>query len=111
MSRMTIQTDLGRISDLPTLIKYTAQCIQQLNNIINGNVEFGDNIMSQIVSVVFNTANVGQYITHGMRSKGLKFFVVDKSVSCDVFHTASLDNDSQIYLTCTVATTVTIILI
>ena len=111
MSRMTIQTDLGRIDNLETLIKFTALCIQQLNNIVNGNVEFDANIASQTLTLKFNIANKEQLFIHKLNRKGLKFFVVDKSVACDVYHNARQDTVSQICLSCTVATTVTIILI
>jgi len=110
MSRMTIQTDLGRIKDLDTLIKYTAQCIQQLNNIVNGNIEFDSNIMSQTISIKFTTANQDTMFIHSLNRKNLKYMVVDKTISCDVYHNSSKDNATQICLACTQATSVTIIL-
>lgn len=110
MSRMTIQTDLGRIKDLDTLIKYTSQCIQQLNNIVNGNIEFDSNIMSQTMSIKFTTANLDTMFTHTLNRKNLKYMIVDKTIACDVYHTASKDNASQICLACTQVTSVTIIL-
>ena len=111
MGRFTIQTDLGRIKTFDILVKYTAQCIQQLNNIVNGNVELDSNIASQTITVTFKAANSYQLITHNLNKKGLRFFVIDKSTTCDVYHDASQDNVSQIYLACNKATTVTLVLI
>ena len=103
--------DLSNIKDLPTLIKYVSQAINQIHDIIGGSVEFDSNILSQTLSIKFNTANTFQFVTHSLNRKGLRYIVVDKSVACDVYHTPSRDNVSQICLACTVATTVTLILI
>lgn len=111
MGRFTIQTDLGRIRDFESFVKYTAQCVQQLNTIINGNVEFDSNIMSQTVTIDFTAANTFQGISHSLNKVGLRFIVIDKSESCDVYHKSSLDTLSQIFLACTKATTVKVILL
>jgi uncharacterized protein (UPF0262 family) len=103
--------DLSNIKDLETFIKYASQAINQLHDIIGGSVNFDSNIASQTMSIKFNQANVEQVFTHSLNRKGLRYIVVDKSVACDVYHNAARDNISQIYLSCTVATTVTIILI
>ena len=103
--------DLSNIKDLDMFIKYASQAINQLHDIIGGSVEFDSNILSQTLRIKFNTANVFQFVTHSLNKKGLRYIVVDKSVACDVYHTASRDNVSQICLACTVATTVTLILI
>jgi hypothetical protein len=98
MSRMTIQTDLGRIEDLPTLIKYTALCIQQLNNIVNGNIEFDTNIASQTVSYTFTSTSTFVLIKHGLNRKNLKFMLVDSDQAGVLWHNAVQDDVSHIAL-------------
>lgn len=111
MSQIKYHPDLSNIKDLDMYIKYSSQAINQIHDILEGRVDFDINIASQTLSVTFTAINTVQLINHGMNRTGLKYFVVDKSVACDVYHTASRDTVSQIALSCTVATTVTIILI
>jgi len=111
MAVIKYHPDLSNIKDLPTLIKYVSQAINQIHDILGGTVEFDSNINSQTVQIKFSAANTYQFITHTLKRKGLRYIVVDKSVSCDVYHDASRDTTSQICLASTVATTVTLILI
>ena len=103
--------DLSNIKDLDTLVRFTSQAINQIHDIIGGTVEFDSNILSQTISVRFAQANVFQAVTHSLNRKGLRYIVVDKLAACDIYHDATRDSVSQIYLASTVATTVTLILI
>jgi len=103
--------DLSNIKDLESLVKYTSQAINQIHDILGGSVEFDSNILSQTLSIKFDSANVEKLFYHDMKRKGLRYFVVDKSVACDVYHNSSRDSVNQICLACTVATTLTIILL
>jgi hypothetical protein len=111
MARLKYHPDLSNITDLGMFIKYSTQNFNQLQDILEGSIEFDSNIASQTITVTFPTANTDKIITHQLNRTGLKFFVVDKSVSCDVYHNKTRDTITQICLKCTVATTVTIILI
>ena len=111
MSQLKYNPNLSNIKDLDMFIKYASQAIKQIQDIIDGGVDFDINIASQTLTVTFSLANTVRIINHKMNRTGLKYFVVDKSVACDIYHTASRDTVSQIALSCTVATTVTIILI
>lgn len=111
MSRLKYHPDLSNIKDLDLLVKYTSQAISQLQDIIDGGIDFDLNIASQTIVVTFSASNTEILVNHTLNRTGLKFIVVDKSVTCDVYHNAKRDNASQICLSCTVATIVTIILI
>jgi sarcosine oxidase delta subunit len=111
MAVIKYHPDLSNIKDLQNLIRYTSQAINQIHDIIGGSIEFDQNILSQTVSVKFNTANTEQFVFHNLNKKGLRYIVIDKSVSCDIYHNSARDTLSQICLASTVATTVTLILI
>ena len=103
--------DLSNIKNVEDLVRFVSQSINQLQDTLGGAVEFDSNILSQSLTIVFPTANVAKSISHKLNKTGVRFIVVDKNVSCDVFHTASLDDVSHITLTCTQAATVKVILI
>lgn len=111
MSKLKYQPDLSNIKTVEDVVKFYSQAINQLQDILDARVEFDINIASQKIDVTFAQANTWYFITHKLNRKGLKFLIADKSISCDVAHDASRDNVSQICLSCTQATTVTIILI
>jgi len=111
MGVLKYHPDLSNVKTLEDLIRYSSQGFNQLHDILGGSVEFDSNILSQTVSVRFAQANVHQAVTHSLNKKGLRYIVVDKLAACDIYHDATRDNISQIYLASTVATTVTLILI
>lgn len=110
MSRLKYHPDLSNIKDIDTFVKYGSQAISQLQDIVDGGIDFDLNIATQTLDVIFTSVNTEVMVSHILNRKGLKFIVADKSVACDVYHNSSRDNASQICLSCTVATTVTIIL-
>lgn len=111
MAILKYHPDLSNIKTLEDLVRYSSQGFNQLHDILEGNVEFDSNIKSQTVQIRFAQANVGQFVTHRLNRKGLRYIVVDKLAACDIYHDATRDNVSQIFLISTVATTVTLILI
>lgn len=111
MSKLKYQPDLSNIKTLEDVVKFYSQAINQVHDILDGRVELDTNIDSQTVTYFFAQANTSYMITHKLNRLGLKFIVADKSISCDVTHDATRDNISQICLSCTQATTLTIILI
>ena len=110
MGKLKYQPDLSNIKTLDDLVRYTSQAMNQVYDILQSGVEFDVNIASQTLSATFPQANTEFMVTHKLGKTGLRFLVVDKSVSCDVYHNASRDNKTQISLKCTQATTVTLIL-
>lgn len=111
MSKVTELGDFTNVSDPATFIRFCSRFLAQLQDTVNGQLDFKTNFNCEIVDVTFSQANVEQGITHKLNKTGLNYFVVKKSVSCDVYAGNTADTKAIAYLTSTVAgASVTLIL-
>lgn len=111
MARLREKTDFHHAKDLPELARFSSQFATGVEAILNGRIEFGENIRSQTVSVTFPQANVDVAVRHKLNKIPVNFLVVNKSQALDVYHGAGADTLGMIFLRSTVAgATVTLIL-
>jgi hypothetical protein len=103
------QHNLTNVTDQNDFNNKAAQVITGMQKQMNGNMTFA-NLNTQTVTVVFRFANIPQLVSHNLNKTGVKFMIMDKGASCDVYHPSNLDTNSKINLGCTVATTVTLLL-
>jgi hypothetical protein len=94
--------------DLVTVIQ---QYWSNLVTVLNGNVSFGngvlsDNISGSWVSVTFSAANTNTTIAHNLNRLPVAYIPMSKLVTCDVYNGSVAPTKTQITLKCTVATTV-----
>ena len=103
MSNWQVQTDLGRITDVDTFMRFCSQAIRDLQGIINGKIDFSTNILCQLVEVTFPSANTDLMVNHNLNKTGVNFVIVNKAVACDVYHGVGTDTATSLYLRSTVA--------
>lgn len=111
MGQIQSKVDFGNIKDPAEFIKYASQFLQELQSIMNGSLELDKNFLSQTIEVKFPQANTDVIVRHNLNRTGLRFFPIEKSVSCDVYHGQGTDSTNTIFLRCTAATTVTLVLL
>ncbi len=110
MSRVTAQSQLGSITDPVQFMRSASDVIAQLVDAVNGKIELDKNLKSQTITVVFPLANTDLGIAHNLNRTGLKYFPVSKTIACDVFTGATAATNNTIYLQCTHAATVVLVL-
>lgn len=111
MSKLRSFTDIGNIQDVQGLVKYLSQVMLELQPLVNGKIEFDDNIKSKTVTTYFQSANTDVKVGHGL-NKIVSYLVINKTASTDIYHGTGTDTNSYIWLRSTVAgVTVTLILI
>lgn len=104
--------NFSNITELEDLLRWIAVYTGQLTPVINGKIQFHDNIQSQQIEVKFTLANTDQSIVHNLNKTGVKYIVTDKDVSCDIYKGQKDDTLNTIFLRSTVAnSTVTLELI
>lgn len=112
MAKIGAQSDLSRIEELNDLIRLLSSWMNEVTPVINGKIEFDQNIRSQTVSVGFPSANTDTTVAHKLNKTGVNFLVVNKTAACDIYHGAGTDTVNQIYLRSSVAgVTVTLTLL
>ena len=110
MPKLKVPYDLSNISDPQAFLSPASQIISEMGDDINGKLEFDKNIKTQTVVVNFSAANTDTTVPHQLSKTGVCYFPVSKSLSCDVYHGTTPDNNSNLFLRCTVKATVTLVL-
>jgi hypothetical protein len=102
--------DVGAVGVFEVFRTVVATLFSDILAAINGNLEFDKNLLTQTVDVTFTAANTEQAISHNMRSIVSDYIICKKSAACDVYDGVSAATTSVIYLKCSQAATVRIIL-
>lgn len=111
MASLSNPKQLQNINDVQEFMRYCAQAVDDIQTVINGQIEFGQNIKSQTVVQYFDQANVDKQILHNLNKINVNFIIVNKTVASDFYHGVARDTVSTINLRSTVAgVTATIVL-
>jgi hypothetical protein len=103
-------------SSLNRFVAMLRQVYQNLTQVINGRIGFGDgtksdNLDGVWVTATFASANTDTTFTHNLGRVPVAYFVAKKSKSCDVFTGTLAWTSSQITLQGTVAGTTVLLFI
>jgi hypothetical protein len=102
MSQMKIPVDVSSIKDPSLFQSAVANVLNQIHVILNGQIEFDQNIHSQSATkLVPNTFPIA--FQHKLMKTGVKFIVVDKDGPGDLYHVKVRDTIDTIYLQSTTA--------
>ena len=100
MSQIKLFTDIGSSKDEAYFKDQVSNMLGQIQVIVNGQLEFDQNLKTQTVTQVIGTVPVA--INHRLNKIGVKYIVADKNAAADLFHVASRDNKDTIFLQSTV---------
>lgn len=110
MAKVTQNDRLGTIKDPLEFIRQAATLLSDIVLMINGKIEFGDNIKSQVVSVSFTASDTDTAVNHGLNKTGVNYFPTTKNVTCDIYSGNRSANNQTIYLRSTQVASVTLVL-
>lgn len=96
--KLTLPFDLSNLGTSDDFNRYGSQSIKQIIDVINGKLNFQDNIESQIVSVSFGTANQDVSASHSLRRVPTGFIPVGLSAAMIVYNGSTSNTDGIIYL-------------
>lgn len=84
MSKVTASTDIQQVKpeDVP---RFTDLALQDIVRVLNGDVDFTNNINCKIVSVTFSAANVSQSVSHGLGRVPSGYWITKRNASANVF--------------------------
>lgn len=111
MANVRAPHQFGRITDQKEFNNSVSRYVDELHPVINGKLQFDQNINSQTITMFFTLANTNYVINHTLNRTGLNFLIAHKTQSFDIFHGSGIDTPSTINLQSSVAgVTVTLIL-
>lgn len=106
MGRIRSSADLGNINDLDGLRRFISIFLNDTLTQVNGNLLFGDNIKTQILSITFPTANTEVVTVHSLGKVPNGYIKVGSEAAAVIYDGTTENTSSNIYLRSTVATTV-----
>lgn len=102
--------DLSNLKE-ENFFRYCAKFCNNVFDIINGKLEYDQNILSKTVDVTFVTPNVDVQVFHPLAKIVTQYIPITKAVACDVYTGNGEPTINYLFLRSTVATTVTIVLL
>lgn len=105
MKLKTIQ-DLSNVRSWEELRRYTSQILNDLMDIINGNVDLVDNCGTSLVSVTFSAANTETKVAHTLGRTPQGYLVAGSSADIRVFDSSSVSTAEALFLKASAAGTV-----
>ncbi len=103
--KLTLPRNVSNLNDAVELGRFVQVAFDDIENVINGNIDFSTNISSNNISCAFQTANVDTSFQHGLGRIPNGFFVVGLDVASIIYNGAATNTVSTIYLRSSVAPT------
>lgn len=111
MAKLTYTTNVEGTKDVATLADKTAQALQDIQNMMNGKVEFDVNLLSQTVTVNFDAIGVDTAVIHKLNKQITGYIPIMKSGPCDIYIGQGQFTTNRIFLRSTAIASVTLVLL
>ena len=98
MSKIDQNIDTGRVTSWEDLRRFVTYILVQIQNVINGQIEFGVNIKSNLLDANFIVANQELAIQHGLRQIPKGYFLSGSNVATSIYDGDSNWTETNIYL-------------
>lgn len=89
---------LSKITDSEEFQKYAAQSFDALLSVVNGQVQFSDNIKSQIIEVNFNVADTELPVKHGLGIVATGYFKIGSSAAMSLYDGLQASTVDTVYI-------------
>ena len=110
MPRIKVPLSVSNTEDLENLRRFTAKTLSDVVDVINGNLDFGDNVRCKIQTVNFLASNSDTQIAHGLGYVPTGYIVVGQSATGTVYDGSQAKTNRDIWLKCTAAITVKLLI-
>jgi predicted RNA-binding protein with EMAP domain len=110
---MKIKTILSvtNVEDWNELRRFVTQMIDSIIDTVNGKLDFQENIVSSIHSVVFPSANTQIEVSHGLGKIPTGYILVKASAAMSIYDGTSSNTDNKLYIKSTAQGSATVIVI
>lgn len=96
MSKVNQLADPGSLTTISDLARFLSIAQKQTNDLLTGNVEFGINILSTLVTASLVTPGIGVPTRHNLPRKPQGFILAGSNAAVRVYNTTASD-DTFIY--------------
>ena len=94
---------ISNTETLEDLRKFTDQIISQLVSVVNGKIDFDDNLDTSIVTFTFPAANTTYSVSHSLDRQPIGYSIIGKNISTDIYDGVGSSTEKAIFLRSSVA--------
>ncbi len=105
MSRITVTTDMTQCKP-EELAKFLDHFCQNVEQVINGRLDFSTNLNCKLISITFSTANLSVPLDHGLGRVPAGYIVTSASAATSVYDSPVANTTSTINLMASAPATV-----
>lgn len=98
--KITAAADVSNVKG-DDITRFVSAFLTQIQDIVNGNLSFGDNIKAQVVSANFTAANAQIQIGHTLGKAPIGYILVGSSVAMSLYNGTSANTDQLLYISST----------
>jgi hypothetical protein len=98
MAKLPSIPSFSNVETLDALTRYSSIAVGDIQNQVNGNLQFDANIKSSTVDVSFPAANVDVLVSHSLGQTPSGFLVANLSASASIYQGQTPWDGSSIYL-------------
>lgn len=108
MAKVSSLQRVSNITQWSDASRFIQGAFDDLTTILNGKLLLGDNVSVSIFSYTFQAANTSYKIQHGLSRIPIGYILVKSPASSSLFDGSGQNDSNVIYLQCTQALTVTV---
>ena len=108
MSRVRNLLDFLNITDTKELARFLSNAIREIQQAINGNINFQDNFRGKILEVTFSSANADVRVEHRLGFNAQNYLVLKRSADLTVYDGINASSETVIWLRSSAVGTATI---
>ncbi len=98
MAQVNGAIDLTTVTDQAEFMRGASKSLNAIIDVVNGGLEFGKNISSQIVGVSITTTNTDVFVPHNLRRIATGYIVISQNTNAGIFDGATKWTESGIYI-------------
>lgn len=101
--KLTLPRNVSNLKTVEELGRFTQIAFDDIDNVLNGNVEFIENISVKKIDCLFSQANADTVFQHGLGRTPAGFFVVGLDVASIIYNATTANTTDLIYLRSSIA--------
>lgn len=98
MSKIKTDYNFSNLEEAKEIARFLNRFTSDLTDIVNGNLEFGSNIKSSVISINFTAANSDIGVDHGLGRVPTGYILVKSNAACSIYDGSALANAKTITL-------------
>lgn len=100
MSRIPDDVSTSNLTKLEDVVRYFSVFMDDVQNVVNGNLELGVNIKSQVLNCNFLVANQTYGFLHSLGKPPIGYIAIRQPISLNLYDGAGGMTSTNIYLKC-----------